>query len=213
MSDKLKHRIYLDIFQPSALRIGMSLFSVTDKLSERFDKWCNRLDNEISRENQISPMPYLLVPILEGMVYHEDDTPIQEMFYNLLKKSMDKTQEDLCHPAFPKILSQLSVDELILLWHFSGRKPEYVLSPRFFLMSHDQMGRRNIKKQEFLSNLEKDFNINLYCEHLRSLNLVDFHNDIYGHYENAILTQFGKQFLKVCLNEKTEKLIKEKAPK
>lgn len=41
MSNKLKNQIYIDIFQPSAQKIGISFHNVTDKLA---NNWCKRLD-------------------------------------------------------------------------------------------------------------------------------------------------------------------------
>ncbi|MGL4367903.1 MAG: Abi-alpha family protein [Brevinemataceae bacterium] len=155
-------------------------------------------------ENQLEPKPHLLVPILEGMVYHEDDTPIQEMFYNLLKTLWDKTKKELCHPAFPKILSQLSVDEIMLLIKFTDRK--------FRIPSPDPDIRRkqHINKLEFLKQLYHSTNLRLYCYHLDSLSLVDSSKDISVYpYYTSYITEFGEQFLKACLNERSEELIKD----
>ena len=208
MDNKLRHQIYLDIFQPSAQRIGMSLFCVTDGLASRFEKWCYRLDKEILLENQISPPAHILVPILEGMVYHEDNTSIQEMFYNLLVNSMDKTKQDLCHPAFPKILSQLSIDEIIIIYLVTHKKTylintESLVGPLLFY--HDSS-----------IPIEK---ISPIIEHLEILGI--FSTD-YGYIMSNSLhvtgakaerflatSEFGKQFFKACINEKTEELILE----
>ena len=195
MDNKLRHQIYLDIFQPSAQRIGMSLFCVTDGLASRFEKWCYRLDKEILLENQISPPAHMLVPILEGMVYHEDNTPIQEMFYNLLVNSMDKTKQDFCHPAFPKILSQLSVDEMIYF---------------YYLGKYRLTDMRNKNKWLLNKYLYNNLSETVGGSHLISLGLFErFQSPSLDGGQILMLSSFGKQFFKACINEKTEELIHE----
>ena len=194
MDNKLRHQIYLDIFQPSAQRIGMSLFCVTDGLASRFEKWCYRLDKEILLENQISPPAHMLVPILEGMVYHEDNTPIQEMFYNLLVNSMDKTKQDFCHPAFPKILSQLSIDEIIVLYQYNKNNiKEKMDSPTTLSFAVDT--KSTIKS---------------YLVQLGLLALFDLSQVANGAYGYTLqCSSYGERFIKACINEKAEELIRE----
>ena len=42
---------------------------------------------------------------------NQDSKSMSEMFYNLLKSSMDKKTKDFVHPAFPQILKQMSPQE------------------------------------------------------------------------------------------------------
>ena len=72
---------------------------------------CNRLRGFIDRsvravaeENRVSPAPQILGPIIEGIRYEPADTPIDEMFSRLLSCSMDSTQLNDAHPAFPLII-------------------------------------------------------------------------------------------------------------
>ncbi len=201
MSDKLCHQIYMDLFQPSAQRIGMSLFNITDKLSDRFDVWCNKLDREILPENRISPEPHLLVPILEGMVYHEDNTPIQEMFYNLLKNATDKTTQDLCHPSFPLILKQLSAEDISIVY----------LIEKYGRSEYSQQIEQFNGADILISNSK------LLTERFKVLGLLNFGQTVYfndpvsyGRFISSyILSEIGQQFLKACMSERTEELINE----
>lgn len=70
--------------------------------------------------NRIIPVKNIAVPCLEGIVLNTDNEILQNNCTALLEKSMDKTKQELCHPAFPKILSQLSVDEILLLYYISS---------------------------------------------------------------------------------------------
>lgn len=45
---------------------------------------------------------------MDGLMLNQDSKSMSEMFYNLLKSSMDKETKDFVHPAFPQILKQMS---------------------------------------------------------------------------------------------------------
>lgn len=214
MDNKLTHQIYMDIFQPSAERIGMSLLNVTGKLTNRFDNWCNRLDKDVLLENQVTPPANILVPILEGMVYNEDGTLLQEMFYNLLKNSIDKTRQEFNHPSFPKILGQLSKEELIILCrcYKIHTYEKYAFPPTRISMDYTSV---IITHLIGLGLISKQLDIQTRTEQ-RSLlhpkyNLNKEENPIVEVSKNEWIEMnpFGEQFIESCMSGKTEELIKD----
>lgn len=72
--------------------------------------------------NRIIPAKNIVIPCLEGMVLNTDNEILQNNFIAMLESSMDKTKQNLVHPAFPKILSQLSVDELLILYYVNTKR-------------------------------------------------------------------------------------------
>lgn len=214
MNTKLNHQIYMDLFQSSAQRIGMSLFHITDKLSTRFEKWCDKLDRDILPKNRINPEPHLLVPILEGMVYHTDDTPIQEMFYNLLKNAMDKTKQDLCHPSFPLILKQLSVDDIYFLLNVQEGKISYNMEIYENYQVKNILINNGIKRiyDDTYDIYSMDSQGQLIRQSLIICNIIEQPNT--NNIQYPMITKYamqisnhGKQFLQACMSERTEELI------
>lgn len=73
-----------------------------------------RLEKEIKQENIIKEEEIeftKILPIMDGLMLNQDNKLMGEMFYNLLKSSMDKETKDFVHPAFPQILKQMSQQE------------------------------------------------------------------------------------------------------
>jgi hypothetical protein len=106
----------------------VSLLAILQKLSGLFR--ANTASGSISRSgrafidrsiravpeaNLIAPPPQVLGPVLEGVRYEVEGTPIDEMFDSLLRTSMDRTRLASAHPAFPGIIKNLSADEARIL--------------------------------------------------------------------------------------------------
>lgn len=122
------NEVYRDALQPAVKEIGKGLediaktanlilapFTLCGAYSTRFRKWCKRLENEIDEKNMQEAQPNILIPTLAGLAINPDETLLGEMFFNILKSSIDKTKQKFLSPAFPKILEQLSKDEAVIL--------------------------------------------------------------------------------------------------
>ncbi len=215
INSKVVNQFYMDIIHPSFERIGLSLGYFTGKIADRLDRLSDRICKDIPLENQVSPSANTLVPILKGIVYNEDGTILQEIFYNLLKNSIDKTREDLCHPAFPHILKQLSYDEIILLSIANkANNYNYKLGNDFdlYTITDTNFPKDKLKYKE---------QFNSYIYHLSDMSLIIGAKETIaahsGRYDGGLnmllysikLTPFGKQFMKSCMSDKTEELIKD----
>ena len=152
------------------------------------------LSESIPLKNRSIPKHNIFIPALEGYALNPDQPILQEMFYNLLVNSMDKTKQDLCHPAFPNILSQLSIDEIIVLYQYDKNNiKENMGSPTTLSFAVDT--KSTIKS---------------YLVQLGLLALFDCSQVANGAYGYILqCSSYGKQFIKACINEKTEELINE----
>lgn len=184
--------MYLVPFLKNTLESGLAY----DMLKETFER--------IPVVNRIIPAKNIAVPCLEGIVLNTDNEILQNNFIAMLEKSMDKTKLDLCHPAFPKILGQLSVDEIMLLYYVNIGKLNVSLGR---LQAQIQNHNRKFHKEtrELLNFFSIPTSYQFYIDHLEILGLLINSKNSYG----MMLTQFGEQFLKACLNERSEELIKE----
>ena len=73
-------------------------------IHDAFKKIVPMLAISIPEENRQIPKINIFIPALEGYALNQDQPILQEMFYSLLKNSIDKTREEYNHPAFPRIL-------------------------------------------------------------------------------------------------------------
>lgn len=161
-----------------------------------------RIANKVPEEQRIAPPPEIVGPTLEGMRYLEENNPLWQMFEEILTKAMDIDEMNSIHPSFPRIISQLSRDEALILYLLN--KSDFEITDYMDLnREKDQFENRIIEK----SNLP-------YYSHLESLNLVvwpvlsqdpvkdDAGNQLGIRRDSCMqLTEFGKLFTKACIPE------------
>lgn len=125
-NEKLTLEIYKDIAQPIARQAGImldevgklifsSIYYPTKCLNDRMQKWFEKIQNNVQKQNRIEAKPHITIPTLQNLALHDDDTLLGEMFFNILQSSVDKTKQKFLSPAFPKILEQLSQEEAKIL--------------------------------------------------------------------------------------------------
>ena len=104
-------------------------------------------------------------------LFKTDDEDLQNCYLKLLKTAYHKDKQNIAHPAFPTILSQLSRDEAIILCQLKkdGSKK---------ITRHVPMSVRSLESCKVLSNefnsigLFFQENWNLYESHLTHMNLI-----------------------------------------
>ena len=148
--------------------------------------------------------------VLEAIRYEPEGTPIDEMFSELLSRSMDRDRIGEAHPSYPSIIRQLSPDEakiikmlrertypLIQVWKLDGP-----LS-RLERTEVDELPRSDLFYPE---------NVPFYMDHLNSLGLAgiwqvppqepllaegrQIGNRVLNEYR---LTPFGSRFATACI--------------
>lgn len=227
--------LYKDLAQGSMQEIGKLLTAKTKN-------WCNqkRLDKlgqiaqGIPQENQVEAQLAISIPALQGWMLNDDESLLGEMFFNILKSSIDKTKQKFLSPAFPKILEQLSKDEAVMLVLL--KKQKYRLHTK---MDLDKQQNRFINEQTLLDEFPReklDFQENLwiYNDHLHNLNLsgcweykqqesiyseriIEQGSGAFSHkvpeqiglkrFMEFRLTDFGKHFVEACISQKCEEYI------
>lgn len=118
----------------------------------------------------ISPQPYKAIPLLEGLIYYSSCEQVQEMYINLLSKSMIADEEHLVHPAFAEIIKQLTPDEVRIInyLHLYGNKQPVIEIKRV----------NNIKKKNDVCSVSKfnDFQQKSVIVRIINNNKIDFLN-------------------------------------
>jgi len=166
-----------DILQ--GLRLFTRPLSALSRFQERLFEDLEKVRNRVPVERQVEAPAEIAGPVFEKLKYLEPDDSLREVFLNLLAASIDKERQNRIHPAFPKILDQLSRDEALLLrsisvWggpSFHG----FTIDIRWHGISWDG-DRINVKigHSQHLPEKEMAFPERLYAylKHLEALNLI-----------------------------------------
>lgn len=84
----------------------------------------NDLSLRLNGKNNIVPPPvYLAAPLLQKCQFTADSEHLHSLFANLLATSMTEDIQELAHPAFIEIISQLSPEEAKILFDFPKPLP------------------------------------------------------------------------------------------
>ena len=137
----------------------------------------------------------------------DDGNPLTELYLNLLARAIDKERCNEAHPAFVKIIEQLSPDEAMVMWHFQ-RQSQWEMPADY-----------DPATTSFpVSTLVERRNLQLYVEHLAALNLLQLpepeltlgrlvldgkSSEIVKRQGVALaitITTFGKLFVKACVS-------------
>ena len=177
--------IYKDAVAPAAKQSGQLAADIVKTLQlalapvqllgayqDRFRKFLDRSIRRVREENRVSPAPQILGPVIEGVRYEEEDTPIDEMFSQLLSRAMDSKRVDEAHPAFPIIIRQLSSDEAIILKVLGSKSFDHV-SVRDYDRQANLFHGGHIETDD-LPRVGLTFpeNVSFYFEHLNQLGLA-----------------------------------------
>lgn len=190
MEDEIKSlipidKVYEDALSPAMKQIGKSLESVAktsrfllapfeylSKQHDRWEKYLEKVSEKVDKENLIEGHPQIVIPTLEGLSLTYENTLLSELFVNLLAISIDKSKQDLAHPAFPSIIKQLSRDEAVILFYLKQKsyklkqKSDYNEELNSFTNQEILLEEFPIEKLDFPQNFWMNMN------HLNSLNLA-----------------------------------------
>src|SRR4051794_26582250 len=72
-----------------AVRLALAPIQLLAVAQDRFQRFIEHSVGRVPPERQISPRPQIVGPVLEGVRYETEGTPIDEMFSQLLSASMD----------------------------------------------------------------------------------------------------------------------------
>ena len=178
---------------------------------DRFDRWLDRIGKDVPEERRRYIPPEIAVPTLRGLAFLEEGNPLADLYVELLKKAIDSSvPESEIHPAFPKILSEISPLEAVVLylaqkgeviaWYQHLFKSIPIGTPtRLSLM----LDRGDLRLAEGLDGLSA---VNIY--HLLALDLLEwrvlpgrrFPTRDEGR-RGLQISEFGAAFAKTCIPE------------
>ncbi|QDU05414.1 hypothetical protein V6x_51510 [Gimesia chilikensis] len=220
-NSKLVNQIYEDGFADATEEAGKALTDLTKTFrlftapiqllataQDRLAAYCERVRSEVPEERQIEASPSVATPILLELRYMEVENPITEMYLNLLKCAVDRDRVGDAHPAFVKIIGQLSPDEAMILHHLKSNKIELV---EYRKELRDPLVHAVDGSDYPDPVLAKSPQLSMFLEHLEFLNLVLYKVGepmilgdlplIAGFRQfkaSAVLTQFGRLFVSAC---------------
>jgi hypothetical protein len=217
--------VYQDVAAPAAQQTGQVLtdivktiqlalapFQVLAAYQDRLRKFIDRSVRRVPKQKRITPAPQILGPIIEGIRYEPESTPIDEMFSRLLSSSMNADEVNDAHPAFPMLIKQLSSDEAKLIRTLVAGESEFVTRVVFLedgYRTEVEVDRRPTANLTFPGNLD------FYMEHLHHLGIArvlggggaDYETDALGNKKQTAiravttyeLTAFGRRFAQACI--------------
>lgn len=144
-------------------RLFLAPFQYGALWQDRFAAYLDSVRSAVPTERQVEAVPEIAGPVLEKLRFQSVDSPLTELYLNLLKRAIDKERRDEAHPAFANIIAQLSADEALFLF----------LLRKELLRHADQRMNREVKLYE-IEQQASPFadNLPMYIEHLRGLNLL-----------------------------------------
>lgn len=143
-----------------------------------FERQMQEKYNNIPEENKIEPQLSIVGPAMESLKYNIMDEDLSEMFSNLLVSDLDSRTQNLCTPAFIRIMEQLSpmdakvykeimcsfrgydIGVASIMFQKKGTDKQYIVDiPKIFLTA----------KIEFINN----YDLALALENLQRLGLIE----------------------------------------
>jgi hypothetical protein len=219
--------IYRDGVAPSIVQTGSILSDLLKTvhlalapfqlLGAYQDRLRNFIDNSVRRvpeEKRVPPAVQILGPIIEGIRYEPEGTPIDQMFSNLLSCSMNQDHVQEAHPSYPIIIKQLSADEAKILHNLYDRTFDYIYTRAYNHNNNTFYGPNTVEKDDLpKEDLQFPANVLFYLEHLTHLGLAGIFQTrnqepilegeprvqvgirAFNHYR---LNDFGRRFVAAC---------------
>jgi hypothetical protein len=159
------------------LRLALVPFQLTGAAQDRIANFIERAVKRVPVKNRIPPVPQILGPSLEGIRYENADSPIDQMFSELLSRSMDSSRVDEAHPAYPVIIKQLSPDEARILTLLKGRTYRHVHTRDYDTKVNLFVGPLKIVDDLPRESLTFPKRVGFYMEHLDRLGLAGVYQE------------------------------------
>ena len=126
---KLAKSVYRDALRPATLESGKVLGEVakTTRMvlqpllraiqggAKRLDSWVAEAVKQVPPERRVEAKPAILNETIAAIGVQEDTSEMRRYYVRLLASLIDEEQQDGLHPAFPRILAELSAIDAFLL--------------------------------------------------------------------------------------------------
>ena len=143
-------------------------------LQDRIDASTQRAIEMVPAERRVESPPQIAGPLFEKMRFLPAGDLLNQMFEELLARSIDRDRIGEAHPAFVHIISQLSRDEAMILFLLRNRPFEITDTMQFDQPNNRFYGRKLEKSTIPTDKLFYPGNVDLYYAHLDSLSLVEW---------------------------------------
>lgn len=192
-------------------RLILAPLQIAATYQDRFEALLIKIKTRIPEQRQIPIAPEISVPALEAIKYLEKESPLFQMFEELLLKAADSENINLAHPAFAHTIKLLSRDEAHILYKLNSKDFD-VVDTLSLNKTKNSFENRVIESSTIPeSELFNPQSINIYYAHLESLSLVAWpviKQDpiLVGNVQTGVrrrskiqLTEFGKLFVSACI--------------
>jgi hypothetical protein len=217
--------VYRDAVKPAAKQTGQLALDLVKTIQlalaplqfagayqDRLRAFIDRSVRAVPEADRVSPAPQILGPIVEGIRYEPEGTPVDEMFSKLLSSSMNSDRFGEAHPAYPMIIRQLSSDEAQILSALKIQQYDYVYTRTYNSTTNLFYGPPAFEVDALpRDQLVFPDNVPLYMQHLDKLGLAGIFQ--VGNQETLVdggkqtgvrvrstyrLTEFGEAFVRTC---------------
>lgn len=195
-----------------AMRLLLAPLQIAAALQDRLERMIARIANRVPEERRIAPPAEVIGPALEHMKFLEEENPLWQMFEELISRSFDKDAIESVHPAFSKVIAQLTRDEGVILDRLIAESFE-VVDFLDYNRPENRFENRRIEQNNLpLSDLFLPERLDMYYSHLESLSLVSW--PVYKQdpvmdgsgqqigirrFSRMHLTEFGRLFTNACI--------------
>ncbi len=121
VNSEIAKRTYNDALSPAMKELGglsedtlktFRLFTAPLQLlaayQDRFRAFCDRVREKVPEEHHQDAPPEIARPVMEAFASTRDDSPLMDMFEELMAKAIDKREADKLSPEFPRLIQSLS---------------------------------------------------------------------------------------------------------
>jgi len=189
---ELVSRTYEDLVGPAFKTLGQACEGIAYHLTKRFQNmyWekkehqaymARRLKAlegrlaDIPLDELLDAPPLIAGPIMEGGRWVEDEPDLMSMFDDLLASSMDPATATSVHPAFTRIIKELTPDEAKIIRLFRDQKVFAAIrivarpgeEPRSIILVE------HVSRMPFLAGCEHPGNMPTYTKNLERLGLIE----------------------------------------
>jgi hypothetical protein len=189
------------------LRLFTTPFQFLALWQDRLMARLERARAKVPEDRQQEAAPSIALPILMDLRFMEDENPLSELYLNLLARAIDKERCNEAHPAFVKIIEQMSPDEAMVMWQFreqdrwlmpppiergvwEGYFPILLLaSPEGFWSSVEHLESLNLLRLP-QTKLEPDGATFMLEPITKVVQREEYHIEV---------TKFGKWFVRACI--------------
>jgi hypothetical protein len=177
--------VYKDLLQPATRELGEGIesiaktarfliapFEYTGVLHDKYIKFLNKITEKIQEQELVEVHPKITGTALEGIRFLDDESLLFEMFVNLLSTALKKETASTAHPAFARIIDQLSPDEAYMLYKFKKESYEYWTQSTLNPTDNRFYGNRIIRNDFPVDELTYPNNYTMYINHLNNMQIA-----------------------------------------